>query len=167
MKKEALGWAKTYDLDDLPSDKDVQEISQYFHQAKKIPFTESSKIPTNALNKTRDFIGPVSYKIKALAGKVENLVAENKTLKDTISNLKSEITTLKSSVFTKQTEFDTKINHANNRIKSLQEKNEKLNSDSKLLNRIFNVLDDDEKGVIAERLTPPKKERAESKDRRR
>ncbi|MFZ2186948.1 MAG: plasmid recombination protein [Streptococcus parauberis] len=167
LKKEALSWAKTYDLDDLPSDKDVQEISQYFHQAKKIPLTESSKIPTNALNKIRDFIGPVSYKIKALAGKVENLVAENKTLKDTISNLKSEITTLKSAVFTKQTEFDTKINHANNRIKSLQEKNEKLNSDSKLLNRIFNVLDDDEKGMIAERLTPPKKERAESKDRKR
>lgn len=167
LKNESVGWGKAFEIDDLPSDKDVQEISQYFNQAKKIPFTENSIIPTKALNKIHEFIGPVSYKIKALAGKLEKALAENKTLRGTISKLNDEISTLKNSAYTKQREFDTKINHAEDRIKSLKEKNADLESDSKLLKRINNVLSDDERDIITERLTPPKRERTESKGRGR
>ena len=138
-------WAATYELDELPSENDIDEITELMRDYKKIPMVDTITYPLSHMQKIAYFIAPLTGKVKALVGQVEKLLTENKGLKITIENLKSQS-------FVKEKEFNTKLNHANDRIKSLKDKNKSLESDSKQLNKIESVLTDEEFDMIIDRV---------------
>ncbi|MFZ2464748.1 MAG: plasmid recombination protein [Caldibacillus thermoamylovorans] len=167
QNQDIKDWSVAYELDELPTEAEIDEIIETMQDYKKIPMTDVVKYSFSNLEKVAQFVYPITEKVKSLVGKIEKLISENKILKNNISKLQSEISNLKSDGYVKENEFNNKIKFANDRIANLKDKNKNLELDSKMLKSIVDVLDDDERDMISDRIKESGRKQTRSRGRSR